>query len=112
MPRDEAYLLDILIAARRVLDFTAELTWEEFHRSQLHQFAAVKALEIIGEAASKISEEIREAPPEIPWREMIGMRNRLIHEYTRIDVTKSLGHNSRRYPPLIATIHPLVPGHE
>lgn len=52
-----------------------------------HQHAIVRALEILGEAASKVSSEYRQQHPEIPWREMIGMRNRLIHDYNSLRLT-------------------------
>jgi uncharacterized protein with HEPN domain len=83
MRRDEAYLLDILIAAREASEFVANLTWRQFAESRLHQSAVVKALEIIGEAAGRISIETRRAHPEIPWIEIIGMRNRLVHGILR-----------------------------
>lgn len=68
MWRDEAYLLDMLIAAREAQDFSEGLTWEEFQRSSLHQHAIARALENISEAARKVSEETKAAHPEIPWR--------------------------------------------
>ncbi len=70
MWRDEAYLLDILKAARRAQKFTAGVTWEEFKRDDLLQSATMLPLMIIGEAAGKISREIRDAHPEIPWPSM------------------------------------------
>lgn len=51
MWRDDAYLLDILIAARRAREFTSDLTWEDFQKSSLHQNAVMRMLKIIGEAA-------------------------------------------------------------
>jgi len=62
------------------------VTGEEFERNDLLQDATMRQLGIIGEAARKASAEIRNAHPEIPWSEMIGMRNRLIHEYSRINL--------------------------
>jgi uncharacterized protein with HEPN domain len=62
------------------------MTWETFSHSELHQNAVMRPLEIIGEAASHVSEPTREAYPEIPWAEMIGMRHRLIHECFRVDL--------------------------
>ena len=109
MRRDETYLLDILIAARRALQFCAALTPHDFEESDLHQFAVVKALEIIGEASVKVSEQTREEHPDIPWREMAGMRNVLIHEYSRIDVGKVWETVQIDLPKLITSISPLVP---
>ena len=86
MRRDDAYLLDMLIAARKALTFAAELTYPQFIRSDLHQNAIIKSIEIIGEAASRVSADTREAHPEIPWHEIIGMRNRLVHGYFEVNL--------------------------
>jgi len=112
MWRDDAYLLDILIAARKVRRFTAGVTWEEFERSDLLQNATLRPLEIIGEAARKISVETKSAHPEIPWTDLIGMRNRLVHEYFRIDLQKVWDAVRNDIPRLIALIEPLVPPEE
>ena len=61
MWRDAAYLLDILVAARKVLGFTKGVSWEEFQRSDLLQNAVMRSLEIIGEAARKISQETKDS---------------------------------------------------
>ena len=62
------------------------MTWKEFERSELHQNAVMRPLEVIGEAARRVSQQTRDAHPEIPWEQMIGMRNRLIHEYFRVNL--------------------------
>jgi uncharacterized protein with HEPN domain len=66
MPRDEAYLLDILIEARKAMMFVESLTWEQFEHSELHQNAVLRPLEIIGEAARLVSAQTRDEHPEIP----------------------------------------------
>ena len=109
MWRDEAYLLDMLIAARRAQQFSTGLSWEEFNKSSLHQHAIMKVLETIGEAARKISDEVRTAHPEIPWPDIIGMRNRLIHDYFRLDLRKIWDTVQHDIPQLITLIEPLVP---
>jgi uncharacterized protein with HEPN domain len=109
MRRDNAYLLDILIAARKALKFLEGMTWEEFERSDLHQSAVMRPLEIIGEAARRISQQTRDAHPEIPWTQMIGLRNLLIHEYFRLDLMTVWDTVQNDLPRLIALIEPLVP---
>ncbi|MGD8626658.1 MAG: DUF86 domain-containing protein [Anaerolineae bacterium] len=109
MRRDDAYLLDILIAARRAIEFLADLTWEEFAASDLHQNAVVRTLEIIGEAASRVSQDTRDAHPNIPWPQMIGMRHRLIHEYFHVDLATVWDTVKNDLPPLIALLEPLIP---
>jgi uncharacterized protein with HEPN domain len=85
MRRDEAYLLDILIAARRAMSYMEGSSREAFQENEMLQDAVIRPLEIIGEAAGRVSEAYREAHPEIHWHKMIGMRNRLIHEYFRVN---------------------------
>jgi uncharacterized protein with HEPN domain len=109
MWRDEAYLLDILNAARKVIQYTAGVTEEEFEGSDLLQDATMRQLGIVGEAARKVSQEIRNAHPEIPWSEIIGMRNRLIHEYSRINLQRVWDTIQNDIPRLITLIEPLVP---
>jgi uncharacterized protein with HEPN domain len=109
MRRDDAYLLDILIAARRAIEFVDGLTWEEFVASDLHQSAVVRTLEIIGEAASRVSQDMRDAYPELPWPQMIGMRHRLIHEYFRVDLATVWDTVQNDLPPLIDQLEPLIP---
>jgi len=109
MPRDDAYLLDILIAARKALKFLDGLTWESFEQSKLHQSAVMRPLEIIGEAARRVSQQTRDAHPEIPWEQVIGMRDRLIHEYFRVNLTTAWETVQNDLPSLIALIEPLIP---
>ena len=106
---DAAYLLDILLSARDAAEFTAGLTFPQFENSRLHQNAILKAIEIIGEAAGRISEETRHAHPEIPWPEIIGMRNRLVHAYFDVDLKHVWKTAQQDIPRLIDLIEPLVP---
>ena len=84
MQGDDALLLDMLLYCEQAEQFASTLTLEEFQASRLHQLAVVKAVETVGEAASKISDETQQAHPEIPWPSIIGMRNRLVHGYGSI----------------------------
>ncbi len=112
MWRDDAYLLDMLIAARDALEFSRSLTWEQFQTSSLHQHAIAKALENIGEAARKISAETRAAHPEIPWAQIIALRNRIAHDYFSLNLARIWDIVQREVPALIALIEPLVPPEE
>ncbi|WP_287667314.1 HepT-like ribonuclease domain-containing protein [Accumulibacter sp.] len=73
-------------AADNVQKFISGRQRADLDSDQMLVFAIVRALEIIGEAASKISEETRSAHGAIPWKAIIGMRNRLVHAYFDIDV--------------------------
>jgi uncharacterized protein with HEPN domain len=69
-------------------------------------------LEIVGEAARLVSQETRDIHPEIPWNQMIGMRNRLIHEYFRVDLVTVWETVQSDLPCLIELIEPLVPAED
>ena len=110
MRRDDAsYLLDMLVAARDAVVFADGLSFSEFARDQRTQLAILKCVEIVGEAASRVSAETREAHPAIPWREIVGMRNRLVHAYFEIDLRLVWDTVRNDLPPLIAQLEPLVP---
>ena len=109
MQRDDAYLLDILIAARKALEFLEDMTWDAFEQSELHQNAVMRPLEIIGEAARRVSQQTRDAHPEVPWAQMVGMRNRLIHEYFRVNLATVWETVQNDLPSLIVLIEPLIP---
>ena len=112
MWRDEAYLLDMLIAAREALEFSKNLSWEEFQQSSLHQHAIAKALENIGEAARKVSDEVKAAHPEIPWREIVALRHRIAHDYLHLDLVRIWQIVQEDVPVLIRLLEPLIPPEE
>jgi len=80
------YLNDILESIADINEFTKGMTFENFVRDRKTVKAVVRSLEIIGEAVNKIPENIWEKYPETPWQEIIGMRNKLTHEYFGIDL--------------------------
>jgi uncharacterized protein with HEPN domain len=107
--KDAALLLDMLLAARDARGFVADLTEAAFRASRLHQNAVIRSLEVIGEAAGKVSLPTRSANPDIPWREVTGMRHRLIHGYAdiRLDLVWMVAQD--RLGPLIEALGRLVP---
>jgi uncharacterized protein with HEPN domain len=106
--RDAALLLDMLLAARDAQDFVAGLDAVQFLASRLHQSAVVRALEVIGEAAGKVSPGTQIAHQEIAWRDIIGMRHRLIHGYADVDLDLIWSVTQNRIPALIASIEKLI----
>ncbi len=109
MWRDNAFLLDMLLAARKVMKYAQGVNFEKFDRDEVLQDAIMRRVQIIGEAARKISPEFKGAHPEISWSEIIGMRHKLIHEYFRIISEKVWEAVVKDIPALIALIEPLVP---
>jgi uncharacterized protein with HEPN domain len=84
--RDEALMRDMLQAAQRAIGFVEGQERSDLEAdNELLGFAVVRAIEIVGEAASKISVETRSQYPQIAWRQAIGMRNHTIHDYLNVD---------------------------
>lgn len=75
------YLRDMLENAEKALSFVDGMNYDEFEIDDKAVYAVIRAFEIMGEAARQIPDSIRNANPDIPWREITGMRNKLTHEY-------------------------------
>jgi uncharacterized protein with HEPN domain len=80
------YLADIRDAIEKAESFVRAMTIEQFKADDKTIFAVVRALEIIGEAAKRIPEDIRQKYPTVPWREMTGMRDKLTHDYFGVNI--------------------------
>ncbi len=80
------FLADILDAIEKVTRFVAGMNFEEFSKDDKTVFAVVRGLEIIGEATKRIPFSVRDSHPEIPWREITGMRDKLTHDYFGVNL--------------------------
>ncbi len=111
--RDPAYLWDMLEAARAIMDFTQNLTLNEFlaagRDKEITRLAVERKLGILGEAARRVSQQFRDAHSEIPWKEMIGLRNVISHEYDKVNHTVIYRIVHERIPELITLLEPLLP---
>jgi uncharacterized protein with HEPN domain len=112
MWRDDALALEMLLAARKVLRFTADVDEERFYRDDMVQSAVTFAFGVLGEAARKVSSGYRQARPSVPWPELAGLRNRLIHEYFRIDLARVWHIIRHDLAPLVAELEKIVPSDE
>jgi len=106
--RDTAYLWDIFDAARTVEQLSSGLDFTQYSNDRRTQLAIERSLEIIGEAASRVSTPFRNAHSEIPWRQIIGQRNVLIHEYGEIKQERIWKVVKENVPQLIELIKPFV----
>ena len=106
---DEARLRHMLDAAREALIFVAGKRRADLDSSRQLTLALVKCIEIIGEAAAKVTEATRQRHPSIPWPAIVGMRNRLIHGYWEIDLDRVWDTVTKNLPDLVPLLEKSVP---
>ena len=111
-PDDASLLVDILISARDARAMASDATLDDLLDDLKLQLALVKLIEIIGEAASRLSSDTRQAIPDVPWDKMIGMRHRLVHDYGRIDYEVIWRVVQDDIPRLLAALESHVPPEE
>lgn len=111
MSRDDGYALDILLAARAAISFVEGVSEESFKANLEKQSAVLHQLTILGEAARRVSELFRTEHPSVPWVKMSGTRNRIVHEYSEIDLDVVWQIVSRELPLLIAEMETFVSEH-
>lgn len=80
------YLDDILDGVEKIKRYTREMTYEEFVEDQKTVDAVLRNFEVIGEAAKNVPDDIREEYDDVPWSEMAGMRDKLIHGYATVEL--------------------------
>ena len=107
--RDLAYLWDMREEARQVAGFIKGIPYAKFVKNNMVRYAVERSLMIIGEAANHVSEEFQEAHPEIAWRQIIGQRNVLAHEYGEIKVDRIWSAATNSVPILLKELEKLLP---
>ena len=104
-PRDDsAYLSHLRDAIDRIASYLKGVTEDTFFETPLLQDGVTRQLEIIGEAAKHLSASFRAAHPQVPWREIIGMRSKLIHDYMHVDLQAVWDTASSELPKLRAQL--------
>lgn len=98
MRNSRLYLEDILAAIECIEVFIGDMGLETFKADDKTSSAVIRKLEIIGEAAKRVPDELRQIHPQIPWKEMAGMRDKLIHFYFGVDYELVWGTIKRRLP--------------
>lgn len=108
MSHDDAYVLDMLRFAREVMEFSNGVTREQYLSDLAKRRSVERSLELIGEAARRISTTFKDAHPEIPWRDIIGQRSVLAHDYGEISDDRVWDTVTQRLPDLVRALERLV----
>ncbi len=98
----------MLDAAKEAMSFIKDRKRSDLDTDRMLVLSLVKSVEIIGEAASKVTKEPRDGHPEVPWLNIIGMRNRLIHVYFDIDLDRVWDTITDDLPPVIAALEKII----
>ncbi|MBL8773791.1 MAG: DUF86 domain-containing protein [Phenylobacterium sp.] len=106
--RDRSLLEDMRAFARDAVEFLGERDAADLLADKRTQYAVIRAVELVGEAASKVSADTRTSAPDLPWREAIGTRNILIHAYHELDLRLVVATVREHLPPLILRLNALL----
>lgn len=101
---DRVRIQHMIDAANQIARFVSGRKRSDLDSDQMLLFALVRAIEIIGEAASRVSDDVRAATPTIPWKSIVGMRNRVIHAYFDVDADLVWKAAVEEVPPLVPVL--------
>jgi uncharacterized protein with HEPN domain len=107
--RDLESLLDIDYYGRILISFVSGMTQAKFAEDQKTIAAVMYAIAVMGEATKRLSGEFRGQHPHLPWRELAGLRDRLVHDYRNIDLDILWDVVSVEIPALLMSLEPLLP---
>ncbi len=95
--------------SRRIRDRMAAVSLDEFRDDEDLHLAITHLIQIVGEAASRSSDALRQAYPTVPWNRIIGMRHKLVHDYLRVRIDILWRTATEDIPPLVAVLEGIVP---
>ena len=107
MSKDSIRLRHMIDAAKEALSFAKGKSRIDLENNRMLVLSLVKDIEIVGEAASRVTEEFKACYPQIPWLEILGMRNRLIHAYFDVDLDVLWSTVTKNLPELVAELEKL-----
>ncbi|NER19301.1 MAG: DUF86 domain-containing protein [Symploca sp. SIO1C2] len=109
MNRDNSYLLDLAKLCQTILRLTETMTEVDFYGDERTQLAVLYEITIIGEVVKRLSNDFRKSHPEIQWRQIAGMRDRLVHDYDEVNLDLVWQVVKKFIPELLEYITPLLP---
>jgi uncharacterized protein with HEPN domain len=106
MPKDQQSILDIIDSINLIFEYTQDIDWDEIDTKD--QDAVIRRLTIIGEATKRLSADFRAYHPEIPWKQMAGLRDIIVHEYDdiRLDIIQDIV--EIELPKILPILQPLL----
>ena len=102
------YVFHMMDYSREAVDIAQDYSRTDLDTNRILRFALIKVVETIGEAASRVPDDFRSRYPEIPWQDTRSLRNRLIHEYDRINLDTLWDIIQNHIPPLIEQLEDLI----
>lgn len=109
LKRDQAALLDVVLAAQQIRRYSQGIDRAQLESSDEKQASILYRIIIIGEATKRISQTFREQHPDVAWREMAGMRDRITHAYDQVNLDVVWDVIQNKIPELLAQTEPLLP---
>lgn len=109
MPRDTDHVADVVAAARWIESYASGVSREQFDNEPMRQDAVLRQVTIIGEAIRRLSEDFRLGHANIPWRDIVAMRNVVVHAYDRVDLDELWRVANREVPALADSLEALLP---
>lgn len=104
MGKDEIYIEEIKEFCGKVIEFTRDLSFEQFCKDERTQLAVIKLIENVGEASKRLSEESRTQFPSVDWKKATGMRDKLVHDYMDVDLAIVFDVATKEIPLLLQNL--------